>query len=69
MTEERLILSDTAWQEIATILARIKRKLDFCLFCQLTAIAGWGMVPFDGEMPVNAGASEAPAKFRTGLQP
>jgi transposase len=26
MTEERLILSDTAWQEIATILARVKHK-------------------------------------------
>jgi transposase len=26
MTEERLILSDTAWQEIAIILARVKHK-------------------------------------------
>jgi putative transposase len=26
MTEERLILSDEAWQEIATILARVKHK-------------------------------------------
>ena len=26
MTDERLLLSDTAWQEIATILARVKQK-------------------------------------------
>jgi transposase len=26
MREERLILSDTAWQEMATLLARIKHK-------------------------------------------